>query len=346
MELEDSILCISFFDQKIGPTQFYCNSNLNDKKDAPNLNKILEFNDEEGSFIFAFRDYQTVNHIFFIDSKYARGGEELFMISYILNSAYFRSDIIDIFNHLENSKEILEKFAFDLKGLKEIALIIHENLGKSMRYSLLDLVSEEFKNTFLKLFNTYSRELRISFDKNELKYSKMKGKKIFIFGDRSVGKTTLLENIKAIQFNNQNNNDLPSMIYEFVIDNIKILAYDCVERDFNCDYCKNYRDCLKNSQAYIFILDISTKNSLKQAKVEFQKLINQCEKIDNKKTPIIIIGNKIHDKEEITQKELYDAFDFEELKHCGIKIKYFAINLLKENDKIIDSLRWLIINMI
>lgn len=40
------ILCISYFDQIIGPNQLYCNEKINtDGISHPNLNKILEFND-------------------------------------------------------------------------------------------------------------------------------------------------------------------------------------------------------------------------------------------------------------------------------------------------------------
>ena len=61
--MDNQILCISYFDQIIGPNRFFCSEPLKEGPDSPDLNKILEFNDEEGTFIFAFRKYQTVNHL-------------------------------------------------------------------------------------------------------------------------------------------------------------------------------------------------------------------------------------------------------------------------------------------
>jgi len=51
---KDSILCVSYFDTILGPNTLYCNCTLN-TKEHPDLGRILEFSDEEGSFVFTFR---------------------------------------------------------------------------------------------------------------------------------------------------------------------------------------------------------------------------------------------------------------------------------------------------
>ncbi|TFF88343.1 MAG: hypothetical protein EU548_08980, partial [Promethearchaeota archaeon] len=61
--MQEQILCVSYFDQIIGPSRFYCSEPLKNSKDAPDLDKILEFVDEEGFFIFAFRKYQSLNYL-------------------------------------------------------------------------------------------------------------------------------------------------------------------------------------------------------------------------------------------------------------------------------------------
>ena len=94
---QDQILCVSYFDQVIGPNTLYCNEALTEIIGAPDLDKILEFNDEEGTFIFAYRKFQTVNHIFYIDSKIARGGKDLMMITYMIRTAIFKDEIVDVF---------------------------------------------------------------------------------------------------------------------------------------------------------------------------------------------------------------------------------------------------------
>ncbi|GAH86016.1 unnamed protein product, partial [marine sediment metagenome] len=59
-------------------------------------------------------------------------------------------------------------------------------------------------------------------------------------------------------------------------------------------------------------------------------------------TPILIIGNKFYDKEELETEFIYETFEIEELRELGVKIEYFPINILKEDEKTMDALRWLI----
>ena len=58
--------------------------------------------------------------------------------------------------------------------------------------------------------------------------------------------------------------------------------------------------------------------------------------------PILIIGNKFYDKEELEPEFIYETFEIEELRELGVKINYFPINILKEDEKTMDALRWLI----
>jgi hypothetical protein len=62
---------------------------------------------------------------------------------------------------------------------------------------------------------------------------------------------------------------------------------------------------------------------------------------ENQRIPVIIVGNKFNNIDEIKQEEIYSYLDFERLSSCGIKIKYFPMNLMKENEKVMDALRWL-----
>ena len=58
--------------------------------------------------------------------------------------------------------------------------------------------------------------------------------------------------------------------------------------------------------------------------------------------PILIIGNKFFDKEDITPEFVYETFEIEQLKELGIKVHYFPINILKEDEKVMEAIRWLI----
>ena len=73
----------------------------------------------------------------------------------------------------------------------------------------------------------------------------------------------------------------------------------------------------------------------------FELVLNRCQ--DKGDTmPIIIVGNKFDDKEEITSDMIYEKFDMEELEECGLSIEYFSINVLSDDEKIIEAIRWLL----
>jgi hypothetical protein len=157
---EKEILYISYFDQILGPNQFYCETTLDDF-DHSKLNRILEFTDEPGSYIVAFHKYRTINFIFFIKSEYARGGEDTLMISYIIRTTDFKNDFIDFFKYLESKEPILVEFANELKNFKELSNILHKKDKNTFKKSIIELGTENFKNEFLELYSKYFNKLSL-----------------------------------------------------------------------------------------------------------------------------------------------------------------------------------------
>jgi len=339
--LSEEILCISYFDQIIGPNIFYCNEDIQeDSFEYPDIGRILEFQDQEGSFIFAFRKFQTVNHIFYIDSEYARGGKELIMISYMIKSAYFKNEIVDVFNYLESKTPILEKFALKLGQIKELSTILHSSKDLRDEDPVFLLGSETFQNQFLNLFNEYAEELSPEYRSETPVKAKPNLRKFFIIGARGVGKTTFLKNIEEIQFHNQNNNDLPTQIYEVIIDNTEILTYDCINRNFICERCKNYGNC-SNAQGYILLLNLSDESSIEEARAMYNNIVKRCKANENGKTPLLVIGNKFNEHEKLTPEFISESLDLKKLEECNIKVKYFEIDVKHEKKEIMKALRWL-----
>ena len=150
--MKEEILCISYFDYLIGPSNFYCNESLDNNPDYPDLNRILDFNEEEDSFIFSYRKFQTINHLFYVESEVARGGHELVMITYMFKAAYFKNEIIDVFNYLESKIPILEEYASELKELNEFKSVLHAKNKPEYQPGVLNLGSDEFRNNFLTLY--------------------------------------------------------------------------------------------------------------------------------------------------------------------------------------------------
>jgi GTPase SAR1 family protein len=341
---KDSILCVSYFDTILGPNTLYCNFTLN-TKEHPDLRRILEFTDEEGNFVFTFRKYQTINHIFYIDSEYARGGKELLMITYMIRAAYFKDEITDVYNYLLSRTPDLEIFASELKNFNGLTELLHSHKNRTNQKNILSLASKKFKKDFLDVFNRYLEKMTPQINITSHLLAKGDLKKVYVFGPENTGKTTFVKNLEVMQFlqykNNAMKRDLANKIYDFIIDNIEILTYECIEDDKNGKIVKLYEDCLENAQGFILIFNASNKALIKETIEMIQLVLNRC--LDKGEfMPLLIIGNKFHDKEEITPDLIYENFDMDELAECGFLIQYFSINILNEDEKIIEAIRWLL----
>ncbi len=339
---QNQILCISYFDQVIGPSTFYSSEQLTASTDTPDINRILEFNDEEGTFIFAYRKFQTVNHIFFIDSDLARGGKELMMITYMIKTAIFKDEIVDVFKYLDSKGPVLEDFATEIKRLNELTSFLHVKKSAFSSDYALELATEDLKHNFLDIFNKYFKKLAPKYRLETPIKDRRLIKKIFIIGAPRAGKTTFLKNIELIQFLNIKRNDLPSRIFEVVIENLEILKYDKNLSEFECREFENLENCINFSQGFILLFNLSDKNSALRTKEIFQIVDNTRLEMETELAPILIIGNKFYNKKELESNFIYDTFEIEELKELGVKIKYVPINILKEDEKIMEALRWLI----
>jgi len=276
---KDTILCVSYFDTILGPNTLYCNSTLN-TKEHPDLGRILEFSDEEGSFVFTFRKYQTINHIFYIDSEYARGGKEMLMITYLIRAAYFKDEITDVYNYLLSKTPDLETFASELKDFNGLTELLHSHKNRTNHKNTLSLASKKFKKDFLNIFNRYLEKLTPQIGITSHLLAKEDLKKVYVFGPENAGKTTFVKNLEVVQFLQYKNNgmkrDLANKIYDFLIDNIEILTYECIEDDINGKIVKLYEDCLDNAQGFILIFNASNKDSLKETIEMFRLVLKKC----------------------------------------------------------------------
>ena len=151
---KEVILCLIYLDSILGPNLLYCSSPLN-PQEHPDLGRILEFAKEEGNFIFSFRKYQTINHIFYIDSELARGGKELLMITYMIKTVYIKDEITDVYHFLLSKTTDLESYASELKTLQDLTKLLHSHKNRTNQKEILNEASKKFKKEFFKLFNIY-----------------------------------------------------------------------------------------------------------------------------------------------------------------------------------------------
>ena len=237
----------------------------------------------------------------------------------------------------------------DRGELKEIKELLHGHKNRINQKKILNGASKRFKKEFFKLFNEYLEKMSPKLDLSSHLLDKGNLKKIYIFGPRNVGKTELVKNLEVIQFlqykNNNMKRDLSSKIYDFIIDNIEVLTYECIDEDANKERTKLYEDCIDNAQGFILIFNASNKDTVKETIEMFQLVLNRCQEKGDA-MPILIIGNKFHDKEEITPDLILKNFDTDELAECGLLVHSYSINVLSENEKIIEAVRWLLMQII
>ena len=343
---QDQILSISYFDQVIGPNIFYSSEPLENVVGAPDLDRILEFNDEEGTFIFAYRKYQTVNHLFYIDSKFARGGKDLMMISYMIKTAIFKDEIVDVFKYLDSKGPILEDFAEEIKKMNELTALLHLKKSVISEGNVLNYADEKLKNAFLEIFNKYFRKLTPEYRLETPIKAKKKIKKVFIAGAPKAGKKTLLKNIELIQFLNIKNNDLSVRILEVIIENLEILKYDEIDCEFGCKGFNSFDDCITHTQGLILIFKLSDQTSILETKNIFQTIEDKYLEKGIDPIPVLIIGNKFNIDEDDKKEYIHNIFEIEKLKENGRRIRYFPIKILEEDQRVMKSLRWMIKNIL
>ncbi len=341
----DQILCISYFDAILGPNVLYSNAPL-DNSEHPDIGRILEFNEAEGSFIFAFRKYQTLNYIFYIDSPLARGGKDLLMITYMVRSSFFRNEIVDVFNFLESKTPILEEYATELGRIEGLPEALQSNRNYHAKPTEIKSGTPEFQKVFLDLYDGFLKKITPEFSVSTPLKSTKPLKKIFILGANHAGKTTFLKNIETIQFHNQDNLDLPNQIYEIIVDNLQILTFDCIERDFDCNMCNNIGGCIKNAQGFIVLIDVSDKDSIEETRSKFHHILEKLITSDKSEAPILIIGNKKNDINVIEEEKILNRFEYKRLKNNNIKVKYYPIHILEDDVGNMKSLRWLVRHMV
>ena len=152
---KNSLLVLSYFDRVRGPSILYCEESF-EHFELRNVLDVLE----SGTFIFAFRNYQTVNRIFHLESEFARGGIETVMITFMIKN----TEVEDVFRYLESKTPILEDFSRDIKELEELPKILHElsNLG-----DIFTIGSKTFREEFLKIYAVYYERLRPTFVKEK-----------------------------------------------------------------------------------------------------------------------------------------------------------------------------------
>ncbi|MFX1314162.1 MAG: hypothetical protein ACFFHD_16365, partial [Promethearchaeota archaeon] len=94
------------------------------------------------------------------------------------------------------------------------------------------------------------------------------------------------------------------------------------------------------------IFNASDEDSLNKTKKLFQIIDDKRLEMGSRLVPILIIGNKFYNAEKFSSEFIQETFAIKELKKLGMRIRYFPINVLEEDERIMKALRWMIKNML
>jgi len=333
--LETKYLCILYFDERIGPNFLYCQPSKPDDKDFPDLFRILEFSEELGSFLFSFRRYQSINHLFRIFSEMARGGSEFLMISFLLRTSFFKYELGDVYNYLNSKVEILEDFGSQLMQLPNFNLILHSH-KKDPDEADLNILCKEYNVDFFPIFNHFFNKLVLDPEINIITKDSRIKRKIFIIGQKNAGKRIFLKNIEAIQFYKQKDFNLSTRIFSVLIENIKIPS---PKIDLNSSFD------LDTIQAFIYLFKNGKEDNIKKLKEDIEKIIiNIADKTIN--FPILIIENISEGERSLEEYEVYNYLKLSEEQKKIVKVQFYSLNILKDDDEIIKALKWLTLQII
>jgi hypothetical protein len=266
------------------------------------------------------------------------------MISFLIKASYFKKEIVDVFKYLDSKKPILKDFAAGIKELNpELTNLLHKQKTATIP-NVLDIAPKEFKEKFLSLFNEYYEKLIPQYEIGHIIKPKNNSKKIYIVGPPGSGKSTLVKNIEVIQFYNQEKDDLIVKFFDIITENLEIIPPEVFETPNETEI--NFEKHLPNSEALIFIFNLSESDGLADVKQFFSLIMKHQEIFSKNSVPIALVGNIFNGKIEIQKTKINEIFKIKDLKTKGIPVEYFSINIMREDDKLVELLRWLVKNIL
>ncbi|MBN1216823.1 MAG: hypothetical protein JXA99_15460 [Candidatus Lokiarchaeota archaeon] len=329
----EKFLVISYFDMRIGPNILYSKSDIKNIFDFPDLSKILEFGTVEGIFIFSFRKFQTINIIFYMESKLARGGQDLIMISCIIRASYFKNELTDILKYLNSKQSILEKYAFELKKLPNFNLVLH----KYTKDPTIKQFTEYCKKDSVDFFSLYDKYYDLIFPESEIKIITQDinlQKKVYLLGTKASGKNTFLKTIETIQFYSQSKLDIPTRILSVLIDNIIIPS--------SSTFAESMIE-LKDVQAVIYIVKNIDRDTFNEVNLFIENFISSYSNRMHGKIPLLIINNTFKNKTILREREVKKNLKLKELRsRKDISFKFYSLDVTEISPLLIEPLKWLI----
>ncbi len=259
------LLILSHFNPLYGPTVVLKAPESSEDVELEQIPALMDLYDE-GFFVHMFGNFKSANYIFDLPSEYARGKNEMLLISIII-------DINSTVN-FNLSKKLLEGFGQAIKEIPDAykAFYINSDENEGDESKLLEI--QDLLFTFYK-----------SIPEENVIYER-KDAKILVFGLYHAGKTTLIN----CQRNMASKGTIPTInidISRILVNNISLFTYDTPGQIKFRDLWKPY---LKNQDGLVFVLDVSDVKKYAEAR---SILHNIATKPQLKSVPLLILFNKV-----------------------------------------------------
>ncbi len=312
-------LVLMYFDKQKGPIAFDVIPKEISKEKESVLGRLFDVSENEGFFEHQTKiDKQPLscaNYLFYIDSPWARGQKEMAMMS-----------LIDIDAKPSIFEPVLQKFATAIKSIKESYKAFYAGSGKDEKGS-----EKALKLIKLLITDCYEACRR--------KPEAQKPGTLLILGLKSVGKSSIINQVTMQKFNPNILPTLGKQLIKSAIDNFKFNIYDLGGQDkIRKDW---YNQGIK-PDAIIFVVDASaTKADNEEAKREFDRLVEHyfgTEKKIASDTPVLILGNKIDLNPSFTEKSLETLL---RPAKTGINYRLGVCSALN-NEGLEDAFKWLV----
>ena len=269
----------------------------------------------EGFFEHIDKKMFIANYAFEINSKWARGGVEMIMVSFFSSES----------QNLSVFKESLQKYSEKIKTTPRIYKGFYINKEKA------DSETPKLKKKIEKIcIECYEECRRTAADQ--------KPGKMLVLGLQSTGKTSIIKRITSNIYDSKIKPTLGNQIIKSAVEKFQFRIFDVSGQ-------KNLR---KNwfrgpmPDAIVFVLDLTASpNQHKEAKKEFETMIyhyfgTKSKQKLPKNTPILILGNKMDLKHKLNEKLINKL-----LKPKNINFKIGIVSALT-NEGIEENFKWLI----
>ena len=281
-------LILMYFDNQKGPKAYDMTPRPVSEEQEEVLGRLFDVHDGEGFFVHNTKlgkeKFICANYLFFVDSKWARGGKEMAMLSLIVEPD-IKPEIFET---------TLASFSKAISSMKDVYKGFYMNSDKGDA-----AIEKSFK--LIKRLNTDCYEAC------RRKPEAQKPGRMLIIGLRAVGKSSLIDRVTQDKFNPRIKPTLGMQIIKSVVDNFKFNIYDLGGQE---KIRKGWYKKRLKPNAIIFVIDVTAdKDQHEDAKEEFDRMIatffneKSPKKVEDD-TPVLILGNKIDLNGKFTEKKI------------------------------------------